>query len=79
MLPLRSVTSLPLTTLAPEDVESHGRRMPAKSGRLTDDDTRPQNMMHISVRERGLDVTCLSLQGVDHLGAGDVDCGKDRL
>jgi len=45
---------------------------------LPDDDARPPNIMHISVQDCGLGVTCLSLQGFDHLGAGDVDCGKQR-
>ncbi|MDP3772688.1 MAG: hypothetical protein Q8Q85_00305 [Gemmatimonadales bacterium] len=33
------------------------------------------NVMYVSIQRCGNDYSCLLLQGFDHMGAGDVDCG----
>ena len=43
---------------------------------LPGDAARPQNIMSISVHDCSLVSTCLTLQGFEHIGAGDVDCRK---
>jgi hypothetical protein len=41
-------------------------------------ENRPQeNVMNISIQQCGKDATCLLLQGFDHMGAGDADCGAE--
>ena len=35
------------------------------------------NVMSVDVQQCGKDATCLAVQGFDHMGAGDVDCGGE--
>ncbi len=39
--------------------------------------TTPENVINISIQNCGKDSTCLSIEGFEHTGAGDVDCGAN--
>ncbi|WP_158568879.1 MULTISPECIES: hypothetical protein [unclassified Duganella] len=36
----------------------------------------PENIMSVDIQDCSRDSVCLLIQGFDHMGAGDVDCGK---
>jgi hypothetical protein len=36
-----------------------------------------ENVLSVDIQDCGKNSTCLEIQGFDHMGAGDVDCGSD--
>ncbi len=38
----------------------------------------PKNVMSASLQKCSKNASCLSLQGFDHMGSGDMDCGESE-